>query len=84
MVKIQQHINCSVNNCHYWENGNKCHANEIMVTADKIGASMPDSFDATQAAIAPATPVTHCMETCCKSFVDNGSQKTGIDGIRRM
>jgi hypothetical protein len=80
---LNQHIHCSVNNCHYWEQGNKCHANEIMVTADAIGASMPDQLDATQASTVSGTPVDHCMETCCKTFVQKGSDKTHVDGIKK-
>lgn len=80
----QQHIHCSVNNCHYWSQGNKCSANEIMVTADQVGASMPDSFDATQAKNAAPTPAGSCMETCCKSFVEKGSKDINVDGITRL
>jgi hypothetical protein len=79
-----QHIHCSVNNCHYWEQGNRCHANEIMVTADSIGASMPDQLDAKQAGAVNGTPVEYCMETCCKTFVQKGSGKTDVDGITKI
>ncbi|MFA5535657.1 MAG: DUF1540 domain-containing protein [Bacillota bacterium] len=81
---MQQSIHCSVDNCHYWHEGNRCHADQIMVTADTIGASMPDSFDALQAANAPSTPVNSCMETCCKSFVQKGSQSIRMDGLKRI
>ncbi len=77
------HINCSVNNCHYWKQGNVCDASEIMITADSIGAAMADSFDAPQASAAPGTPVNHCMETCCKTFCESGSTKKTQDGVYR-
>lgn len=80
----QQHIHCSVNNCHYWHQGNKCKANEIMVTSDQVGDSMPERFDATQAQSVAPTPASSCMETCCKSFVDKNSRNTNIDGITRL
>ena len=81
---MNQHIHCSVDNCHYWEQGNRCHANEIMVTADTIGASMPDDLDAPQAGTLSPTPVQSCMETCCKTFVEKGSHKTGVDGVKKI
>jgi hypothetical protein len=74
-------IHCSVANCHYWKSGNICDASEIMVTSDKTGSTMPDSFDAPQASNASQTPVSSCMETCCKTFVQTGSGYTNADGI---
>ncbi|MGE5577074.1 MAG: DUF1540 domain-containing protein [Syntrophothermus sp.] len=62
-------IRCSVNNCHYWAQGNDCHASEILVTSDAFGSAEPDSFDAPEASTANPTPATTCMETCCKTFV---------------
>ncbi len=81
---MNQQIHCSVNNCHYWGQGNRCHANEIIVTADSIGVSMPDEINATQASIIDATPVESCMETCCKTFVEKGSGKSDIDGVTKI
>lgn len=81
---MQQHIHCSVSNCHYWASGNMCHANEILVTSDSIGSTMPDSFDAHQAANMNATPVGTCMETCCKSFVAKNSKEVKADGIKKQ
>jgi hypothetical protein len=76
-------IHCSVSNCNYWKNGNICDASEIMVTSYKIGDTMPDSFDAPQASTAPQTPVSSCMETCCKTFVQSGSPAKNADSIYR-
>lgn len=76
-------VNCSVNNCHYWSQGNVCSASNILVTSDKTGDTMGDSFDAFQASTASVTPVSSCMETCCKSFVPQGSGKEQADGITR-
>lgn len=76
-------IYCSVNNCHYWKNGNLCDASEIMVTSDSIGNSMADSFDAPQASTAPQTPVNSCMETCCKTFVESENLAKMQDGVYR-
>jgi hypothetical protein len=81
---MNQHIHCSVNNCHYWEQGNKCQANEIVVTSDSFGTSMPDRIDATQASTINATPAGSCMETCCKTFVEQGSKNINVDGVTKI
>ena len=39
-------VHCSVNNCHYWDQGNVCSASEIMITSDQEASQLPDSFDA--------------------------------------
>ena len=62
----QQHIHCSVNNCHYWSQGNNCSANEIIVVDDSFGAQQPDRVDHNMAKQIAPTPVENCMETCCK------------------
>lgn len=77
----QQHIHCIVSNCHYWEQGNRCTANEIVVTSDKFGDTQPDSIDATQASTLQPTSASSCMDTCCKTFVERGSGKTRADGV---
>ncbi len=75
-------IRCSVNNCHYWGQGNDCLASEIMVTTDASGNATPDSFDAPQASTAGPTPASTCMETCCKTFVREGDKSAHrVDGV---
>ena len=81
---MQQEIYCTVNNCHYWSQGNHCGANKILVTSDSMGRTMPDTWDAPQATNAQATPCGQCMETCCKSFVQAGKPETGVDGIYKQ
>lgn len=76
-----QHIHCSVNNCHYWARGNVCQANEILVTTDAVGNAQPDSWDAPQSSAAPQTPARTCMETCCKTFAAEGSGDNKVDGV---
>mgnify|MGYP000008250417 CR=1 FL=1 len=76
-------IHCSVSNCHYWGSGNMCNASEIMVTSDRIGANMPNSYDAPQASTAQPTPVNSAMETCCKTFVPKNSADVKNDGVQR-
>jgi hypothetical protein len=81
---MTQHIHCLVNDCHYWGQGNKCRANEIIVTSDEFGDQQPDRIDATMAAQLEATPAGSCMATCCKTFVPKGSGMANMDGIKRM
>jgi len=80
----QQHIHCIVSNCHYWSNGNKCSANEILVTSDNFGSQQPDKVDATMAQQLTPTTSSDCMETCCKTFVAKGSENTSVDGVQKI
>ncbi len=82
--QVQQHIHCSVNNCHYWANGNMCHANEILVTSDRMSDTLPDRIDAPMAAQIAPTPVETCMESCCKTFVAKNSPEINVDGVRKQ
>ena len=77
---MPQDVRCSVNNCHYWAQGNYCEASSIMVTADQVGHQQPDTFDAPQASMAAPSPVDSCMATCCKTFVMKGSRHIQDDG----
>ncbi|HHY14378.1 MAG TPA: DUF1540 domain-containing protein [Thermoanaerobacterales bacterium] len=80
---MQQHIHCGVSNCHYWTEGNKCTANEIVIVADEFGASQPDTIDAPMASTISPMSVNSCMETCCKTFVEKGSKEIQSDGVYR-
>lgn len=81
---MNQHIHCIVNDCHYWTQGNSCNANEILVATDQFGSSQPDQIDAVMAKQLTPANAGSCMATCCKSFVTKGSNKTGVDGIKKM
>jgi hypothetical protein len=73
-----------VSNCHYWQQGNLCDANEILVTSDQVGSAQPDSYDAPQAATVPGTPVDTCMATCCKTFAAKASGQNKVDGVYKL
>lgn len=62
-------VMCTVDNCHYWGQGNKCVASSIVIMSDALSDPAPDSYDAMQAANAETTPVETCMDTACKTFV---------------
>ncbi len=78
-----QHIHCAVNTCHYWAEGNKCVANEIIVVNDEFGNQQPDQIDCSMAKEISPTPAQTCMETCCKTFVPKNSAKINADGVYR-
>ncbi len=81
---MNQHIHCIVSDCHYWNTGNSCMANEILVSTDAFGESQTDRVDAAMAKRLTPTAAGSCMATCCKSYVTKGSDKTNVDGIKRM
>lgn len=81
---MNQHIHCIVNDCHYWDQGNKCIANEILVTTDEFGRSQPDRIDAAMAKQLKPTGAGNCMSTCCKSYVTKGSDYIDVDGTKKM
>jgi hypothetical protein len=80
----QQHIHCIIHDCHYYGQGNKCMAKEILVTTDNFGEIQPDAIDCEMATeLSPQTAGT-CMATCCKSYVPKGSNKTTVDKVKKM
>ncbi|MHB1420089.1 MAG: DUF1540 domain-containing protein [Bacillota bacterium] len=82
---INQHIHCIVNDCHYWNQGNACKANEILVVTDRFGSEQADRVDANMATnLTPEKANGSCMSTCCKTYVNKSSDQTGGDGIKRM
>lgn len=76
-------IYCSINNCHYWSQGNACDASEILVASDHWARQAPEKIDAPQHMQVPQMTADNCMETCCKTFVPKGSNQTEVDGVIR-
>ena len=74
-------IHCSIDNCHYWGQGNNCNASEIMVTADSWASQAPDKIDSPRFASVPQMRAASCMETCCKTFVGKNSGNIRADGV---
>jgi len=77
-------VYCTVNNCHYWTKGNACIASEVLVASDNFGAEQPDWVDATMAHGLGPTPVGTCMDSCCKTFVKQGSGDVRLDGVQKQ
>jgi hypothetical protein len=84
MGATNQHIHCTVSNCHYWDQGNICVASEVLVTSDQMANDKPDSYDHQMAVRAPQTPVEACSDSCCKTFVPKNSQNIKEDGATRL
>jgi hypothetical protein len=57
-------VNCTVNNCKYWEDGNLCSAQQIVVQNDEEGGFSPD---AKLKQLNP-TPAKSNDDTCCQTF----------------
>ena len=72
----QLEVYCTVDNCHYWADGNHCTAEKILITSDEIGNAYPESTDVSSTAdIARQhghTPAQNCAATCCKTFTERG------------
>lgn len=81
---MNQHIHCIVNDCHYWEKGNQCVANEILVATDEFGERQTDQIDAAMASTLPPAAAGNCMETCCKTYVSRGSNDSKADRVKKM
>lgn len=81
---MNQHIHCIVNDCHYWAQGNKCVANEILVATDAFGAQQPEQVDASMAKQLSPAQAGSCMATCCKSYIPKGSGNVRADNITKM
>lgn len=68
----QVEVYCTVNNCHWWGDGNVCAASTILITHDSIGANYPESVDSPNLEQIlnenGETPAESSMATCCKTF----------------
>lgn len=80
---VSRNIRCSIVNCHYWGQGNRCQATEIMVTSDEMSNQLPDSIDAPMAGQITQTPVGKSSESCCHTFVNKQSFKQNLDGVMK-
>lgn len=65
-------VYCTVNNCHYWDEGNLCGADKILITLDKISREYSNEVDVNRLAMlvdeVGTTPAESGAETCCKTF----------------
>lgn len=81
---MQQHIHCIVNDCHYWTQGNKCVANEILVATNGFVESQPDQVDAPMATQLTPDSAGNCAYTACKTYVNKGSDKINADKVNKI
>lgn len=59
-------VRCTVNNCYYWDNGNICAAESILVISDEAVGRI-DKQDEEIGEIGQ-TPARISKETCCYTF----------------
>jgi len=68
-------VHCTVDNCHYWGEGNKCEATAILITGNTTVTHFPQNVDVndigTILETVGETPAKDCLETNCKTFRPN-------------
>lgn len=57
-------LNCTVNTCQYWQQGNQCTADHIIIQSDEAGGFSPNA----QLDSLTATPAKSKDATCCQTF----------------
>lgn len=57
-------VNCTVDSCSYWNNGNLCTAKQIIIQNDDEGGISPNA----NLQQLSATPADSVDETCCQTF----------------
>ncbi|KJS18232.1 MAG: hypothetical protein VR69_01325 [Peptococcaceae bacterium BRH_c4b] len=58
------YVHCTVNSCSYWQNGNLCNADNIVIQNDQEGGFPPNA----QLSNLKATPAGNMDDTCCQTF----------------
>ncbi|KJS17580.1 MAG: hypothetical protein VR69_04410 [Peptococcaceae bacterium BRH_c4b] len=81
---MSQHIHCIVSDCHYYAQGNRCNANEILVSTDDFAVKQPDNVDCTMAKQLTPVKAGNCTATACKTYVSKGSGDIRADGVQKM
>lgn len=79
-------VRCTVSNCHYWDEGNRCGADRILITLDKIGRQF-ERTDSTRIENiieeVGQTPADQSVETCCQTFRPSG-RRTDEDNTLQL
>ncbi|MDX9872241.1 MAG: DUF1540 domain-containing protein [Clostridia bacterium] len=78
----KQDIHCIVNDCHYWNQGNKCMAEKILVATDHFANNNPDC-DMEMAEELTQDMAGSFSSTCCKTYVARGEHGQH-DGVRKL
>ncbi|MCK9221522.1 MAG: DUF1540 domain-containing protein [Limnochordia bacterium] len=78
---MDERIRCSVDNCHYWTQGNICRASQIIVTSDAIVDSGVDIYESPASSITVSTPADTSIETCCQTFIAKGAPHARQDRV---
>lgn len=68
-VMIMPEVRCSVANCHYWAQGNKCSADTIMIDVDKhANADYKAEFAGESFDTEHQDEAANVRSTCCHTF----------------
>ena len=57
-------VHCTVNTCTYWQSGNFCNADNIVIQNNQNGGFPPNA----QLSNLSATPASTIDDTCCQTF----------------
>ena len=62
-------VKCSVSNCYFWAQGNKCDANSILIEIDKHArASLNEEFAGENLGAGHKDAAPDSKATCCHTF----------------
>lgn len=62
-------VSCSVSNCTFWDEGNRCGAKEIMIDIDQhANKSFDNEFAADDLGLYHQDQATESAATCCHTF----------------
>lgn len=78
----QQDIHCIVNDCHYWNQGNKCKAEKILVTTDHFANNNPD-VNMEMAGELTQDMAGSFSSTCCKTYTAR-DDRAKHDGVKKI
>lgn len=67
---MPNNVRCTVSNCTYWDEGNRCGADVILITNDRIAGIQDDKMEIGEIG---ETPADASEETCCKTFKPEGT-----------
>lgn len=61
-------VSCSVANCTFWDEGNRCGADEIMIDIDQHSKGFDTEFAGDELGLFHQDQATESAATCCHTF----------------
>lgn len=66
-------VNCSVSNCSFWKEGNRCNADEILIDIDQHAQeNFQEEFAADDLGLYHQDEAIESSATCCQTFKPKG------------